>query len=46
MKLWKNLKKAFQNYLDRMAKSNQQLFGNSTPDCCKLNRENNNRHHS
>ncbi len=46
MKLLENLKKAFQNYLNRMAKSNQQLFGNATPDCCKLNRQNNNRHHN
>jgi len=43
MTLWKRIKKAFQNYLNRMAQSNQELFGGSKPDCCKLNRQNNNR---
>lgn len=41
MKLWKKLKESVQNYLDRMAKSNQKLFGSEPPDCCKLNRQNN-----
>lgn len=41
MKLWESLKAAVQRYLDRMAKSNRELFGDETPDCCKLNRQNN-----
>lgn len=38
MTLWQHIKKVFQNYFSRMAKSNQEMFGNETLDCCKLNR--------
>lgn len=39
MKLWKQIKRSVQNYLERLGKQNQELFGSSTPDCCKLNRD-------
>ena len=38
MKLFEHVKRAFNNYLTRLAKSNQELFGSGAPDCCKLNR--------
>lgn len=38
MKLFEHVKHAFNNYLIRLEKSNQELFGSGTPDCCKLNR--------
>lgn len=38
MKLFAHIKRAFNNYLARLEKSNQELFGSGTPDCCKLNR--------
>jgi len=37
LKLWQNLKKAYQNWLSKMEKSNRETFGGETPDCCKLN---------
>lgn len=43
MKLLEQIKQAFNNYLARLGKSNQELFGSGTPDCCKLNRPANSR---
>lgn len=39
MLLWRNIKEAFRDYLERMASKNKELFGDSRPDCCKLNRK-------
>ncbi len=41
MNLWKRIKKSFQEYLNRLGKENQNLFGDSKPDCCSLNRKSN-----
>ncbi|WP_304508067.1 LDCC motif putative metal-binding protein [Anaerotignum sp.] len=38
MKIWNRMKQAFENYFKQMEKSNKELFGNSTADCCSLNR--------
>jgi len=38
MKLGQRIKKAFQNYLADLAKTNKETFGNQTMDCCNLNR--------
>ena len=37
MSLWTRIKGFFGDYLDRMASENKKLFGDSRPDCCKLN---------
>jgi hypothetical protein len=37
MSLWTHIKEAFRDYLERMALKNKELFGDSRPDCCKLN---------
>lgn len=38
MKIWNRMKRVFENYFKQLEKSNKELFGNSTPDCCSLNR--------
>ena len=38
MSIWKRIKAAANRYLERMAKSNKEFFGDGRPDCCKLNR--------
>lgn len=38
MKLWDRIKKSYQNYLARLEKENKELFGSGKPDCCTLNR--------
>jgi len=43
MKLWNHIKKSFQNYLTRLEKENKELFGNERPNCCTLNRREENR---
>ncbi len=45
MKIWNRFKKAFNNYLKRLEKSNQEIFGNGTPSCCGLNSRQENRKH-
>lgn len=42
MKIWSRLKQVFDNYFKQMEKSNKELFGNSTADCCSLNRRQSN----
>jgi hypothetical protein len=39
LKLWENIKKAFNNWCAKMEKSNRETFGGETPDCCKLNQK-------
>lgn len=39
MKLGQRIKKAFNDYLADMAKSNKETFGSQTLDCCNLNRK-------
>lgn len=34
-----NIKNSFNNYLERVAKENKELFGDGRPDCCSLNRQ-------
>lgn len=41
MKLFDKIKKTISNYLDKIGKSNSELFGNEKPDCCKLNKKSN-----
>ena len=38
MKIWNRIKSVFKNYFKQLEKSNKELFGDSTPDCCSLNR--------
>lgn len=40
MGLWKRLKKRMSKWLEKLAEDNQKTFGSTTPDCCKLNRDN------
>ena len=37
MSLFDRIKEAFMEYLERVAKENKEMFGNETPDCCKMN---------
>lgn len=39
----KKIKKAIVNFLNKLAKSSQQEFGNERLDCCKLDRPKNNK---
>ncbi|MEE1114147.1 MAG: LDCC motif putative metal-binding protein [Eubacterium sp.] len=41
MSVFSSIKEAWDAWLARMAKSNQEAFGGETPDCCKINRDNN-----
>lgn len=36
----KRLKKAINNFLERLAKENEKSFGRGSLDCCQLNRQN------
>lgn len=36
--MFQKLKDAWTRYLARLAKDNQELFGNETPSCCKVGR--------
>lgn len=38
MSLWKRIKEAVNRYLERMARENQEMFGDGRPDCCSMNR--------
>jgi hypothetical protein len=35
----KRLKKAINNFLERLAKENEKSFGKDSLDCCQLNRQ-------
>lgn len=37
MSFFKALKEKIDEKLEKMAKANQEEFGNSVPDCCKMN---------
>ncbi len=37
MSLWVRIKKAWQDFLEKMAKDNEKAFGNGRLDCCQLN---------
>lgn len=39
MKIWSYLKQVLKKYITQLEKSNQEVFGNSKPDCCSLNRQ-------
>lgn len=39
MKIWGYLKRVLKRYITQLEKSNQEVFGNRTPDCCSLNRQ-------
>jgi hypothetical protein len=32
-----SIKESLQNFIDRLGRENQELFGGQTPDCCTLN---------
>jgi hypothetical protein len=38
MSIWKRIKQSWNKYLERMAQSNKEMFGNERPDCCTINR--------
>ena len=38
--LFKKLKQAWSNWLNRMASQNKAAFGSETLDCCRVGREN------
>lgn len=40
--MFKKLKKVIKNFLEDMAKENQESFGTGKIDCCDLNRRNSN----
>jgi len=40
-KIWKRFKGSVKRSLDHMAKENQKQYGNGTPDCCKMNQQEN-----
>jgi hypothetical protein len=40
MSIWKRFKQSLNNYLEKMEKANNEVFGGKTPDCCTLNRKN------
>lgn len=35
----KNVKKSIDDYLEKTAKSNKEMFGDGVPDCCKMNNQ-------
>ncbi len=37
--MWKRIKRAFHNFLLKLGQENKEMFGDSTPDCCRLNRQ-------
>ncbi len=39
MKMIEKLKKAYDNYLKKLAKINQEEFGKDGLDCCELNKD-------
>ncbi len=41
MSLFKNIKQSWNDFLDRLAKNNQKNYGSGVPDCCKLNKAQN-----
>lgn len=36
----KRLKKAINDFLEKLAKENEKAFGKGVPDCCQLNGQN------
>lgn len=42
MKIFKKIKKRWNNYLKRMEKVNSKLYGNKRLDCCDLQKDSNN----
>ena len=38
--MFTRLKKAINAFLEKIAKQNEELYGNSRMDCCKLNKQN------
>jgi hypothetical protein len=39
--IFSRLKASFKRYLEHLSSANQEEFGDSVPDCCKLNRTQN-----
>lgn len=39
MSVIQNIKAAWNRYLERLAKENQELFRDGRPDCCTMNRQ-------
>lgn len=38
--MFDKLKKAINNFLEKIAKQNEELYGKSKMDCCNLNKQN------
>lgn len=38
--VWEKMKQSFSRFLNHMAQENQKAFGDTVPDCCKLNVQN------
>lgn len=43
LKIFRRMKASVKRSLDRMAKENEKQFGGGVPDCCKMNRQANDR---
>lgn len=41
MSIINKLKSSVNSFLSTLAKDNKELFGDGTPDCCKLNQQSN-----
>jgi hypothetical protein len=40
MNIWKRMKKAMNEFLEKMARDNEKAFGQGKLDCCQLNSKN------
>jgi hypothetical protein len=43
MSLWKRIKQAINNYLERVSAENKEMFGSGRLDCCNLNSQSRNK---
>ena len=41
LRIWKNIKTSVKKSLDHMAAENKKEYGSGVPDCCKMNRQGN-----
>ena len=39
MSLWKSIRKSWAAFLERLAKTNQETYGDGKPDCCSSSRK-------
>lgn len=39
MSVWKSIMKSWTAFIERLAKSNRETYGNGKPDCCSSSRK-------